>query len=411
MARYTQYEHYEMAGSPKEEASTEKGGGFSATVDLLVPWGIRTLVAADIVGNAQAYPRIWQPNDPSAARAVNASVEPFTAATTQDSILSPGMASYQYAKLTIKYKLQAETSDFCTESVEPSAEFMTLPPQNFARGTDLQVCVDRAKKLDMDDPSFPVSNLGYGRFASGKNGDDTMVTEEHKHFTYTAMGAGAQTEHFPDMPKPKTLADPPDGQAQSQYVAHSTSGSEGPGRLYRKLDYTITFYRVCQLPWWHSKGRAMNLFDLIDCVNDRPIATKLMGITFQPETLLFNPPTMRRRWNYTSFPYWELTYKFTYMPGLTQKGEYGGWNRYWNETIQDYDYLYTYDTLYADLSTSTTGLTGETTHAGIGIASDINANVTNAITRHWKRYRNFQLADFTPAFNLDMNLSPWQQNP
>src|ERR1035437_9217207 len=159
---YTIYPHAEMPGSPRENASTDKGGGFTADVDLMVPWNYRNSVAADIVGNAQLYPRI----PASRARAISASISPIEAATRQ---LTPGMADYDYAKVSIKYKLQAETSDFCSESVEPSSEFITLPPDDFARGGDLADAVQQAK----DDTT------GFPGLASGKSGDATIYTVEY----------------------------------------------------------------------------------------------------------------------------------------------------------------------------------------------------------------------------------------
>jgi hypothetical protein len=354
MPGYTSYPHSELPGSPKESMSIEKGGGFSADVELLVPWNYRQFVAAEIVGNCQLYPRA----PASGARAVSCAMEPFEPSPQAESALSPGIATYEYSKLSLKYKIQAETSDFISESLEPSSEMVTLNPCNFAQGTELENTINKMA-------SYPVFCQVAGVPTGQRNGDETIYTTD------------CQTMESGNIPDVVTIdqAGNKDGRGGGTSI--------DIGRFQRKMEYTITFYRVVSVP--------QVVCELVDCVNATPMTSRLLGITFPEDTLLFGPPSLKRRWNYTTFPYWEVTYKFVYQKA--------GWNRWWNpQKTPDaqggqYDYLYVKK------------LGAEPTVTPIeGSSDEITWNRTE-----WKRYYNFPRADLNQAFTgLNLNVAPWQ---
>jgi hypothetical protein len=247
MSAYSTVEHEEMASSPTEEGTSEGGASFTATVTLKTPWRKRLLLASDIVGNFSLYPQAPE----SGARAISASIKPFDAAVDQASGYI-GMASYEYALVTIKYQLKAETGDFITESLEPAVEMMTLNHEGFRWS-------NKNRKW--------------------KKGDD--------------------------VPPPTPILE-----------------NEAPGRLCRMMEYKVTMMRMPSIP--------QAVVDYVDCVNDKTVTPKLLqGISFPAETLLYNPPTCSRKWNFSQWPYWEISYHFTYRAS--------GWNKFWNNKLQDYD--------------------------------------------------------------------------
>lgn len=345
---YTQYQHAEFDDSPQEEASTEKGGGFNATVHLMVPWSQRTLVAGDIVGQAQLYPRIPD----SGARAVSCSIKPFKAAVNEVAN-QPGMATYAYADMTIHYKLQAETADFISESLEPSAEFLTMNTQDCAWGAEF------LKYKDYLEPS--------DQYPQPKVGDDKLILP-------LKDSTGTRT----------TLT------IQTFKQDETGSSSAQVGRIQRTLDYIITFYRVMGLP--------DNLGDYVDCVNDKEVNARLLNQKFERGTLLFNPPQMKRKWNYTTFPFWELTYKLTWKKM--------GWNWYWSTKLeQDGMDPARPDEYVWDMKTKKYVSTEQGGYDCVYVRGPVT---DGGRYQTWYMWDNFPYKDFTPAFTLDMNLSPYQ---
>jgi hypothetical protein len=389
--------HWELPGSPKEDASTEKGGSFTANVDLLTPWAHRHALAAEIIGNAQLYPRLPE----SGARACSCSIKPFEAAIdSENPTLYPGSSSYELAQVSIKYKLEAETSDFVTESLEPTGEMMTLNPTLFYKASELVRCHEKIK-TDLDEmPDYNVDwmkQLLQDNFSVTYDEHQEIGVDEDVLLPRFVPGRGLfrQYEAFAE---PATL----------------TKEDQGPSRQCYGLLYTLTFHRVIILP---QVLVDLN-YSMINCVNRDPLVTRLLGITFPPETVLFLPPTARRRWNWTAYPYWELTYK------LSWKRE--GWNLFWNprfygdsvstsphsvstaSTVSTAQHKYTVENSFNDFTKTAGGYdcfyTKDRSQTIL-----INANTGAVGYTKYKRYRNFPLADFAPAFELDMNISPWAE--
>ena len=270
MAYSNLYWHCELDGSPSEKGANEGSGSFSSTVKLMVNWQDRIGILNEIVGGFQLYPRYPD----SGARATNGSSTPFKARTGNEP-QDTGFAAYDYAEVTIEYKLKAETGDLISESFDPTAEFMTL---------------------------------------------------DYKKFQWKTAPGKALTEN------------------------------EAPGKLIKGLEYGIVFYMVEEIPAWIIDPES----GLIETVNAAAVESKLLGLTFQPGTLLFQPPKCSRKWNFTKKPYWQLDLKLSYKKD--------GWNNFWRADIQDYDIM--------QVNTGTV------------------ANPT------WEDYDNFESGDFNQIWTL-----------
>jgi hypothetical protein len=102
--------------------------------------------------------------------------------------------------------------------------------------------------------------------------------------------------------------------------------AEAPGHLVRGLDYKVTLHKVMFIP--------SAVLDLVGCVNDSPVAARFLGLTFPPETLLYNPPTTQRRITVETVEAWTLNYRFTFRPTGWNKfyrKKTGKWERIWKK--------------------------------------------------------------------------------
>lgn len=127
---------HEAEGSPQENFSAETG--FNATVMLRVPWNDRYAVMDDILQNQYTYPRC----PGSQCNALSGSCRPAPAPGQLVATGTGGsLAEYTEALLTILYSQKIHrdegggpTPDVFAESIEPSAEFITLNPKKFRWG-------------------------------------------------------------------------------------------------------------------------------------------------------------------------------------------------------------------------------------------------------------------------------------
>ena len=110
-----------------ENFDVDNGSTFQSV--LICNWANRDDVASDLLGNARPYPRYTA----SQARAKTASIVPFGGYTIGDGSLQVPLQ----AKITVTYSRFAEQSgdDIISESIEPSAEFLTQNPDNFRWGS------------------------------------------------------------------------------------------------------------------------------------------------------------------------------------------------------------------------------------------------------------------------------------
>lgn len=121
--------HAEMAGSPTELWDYK---GFKATRKLLVDWLDRfTAVEGFLTFPGELYPYNTSIN----ARARSGAMQPFPAKTAED---VTGRTKYDKAIITIGYQTpdsnephQVDDVNIVSESLEPTAEFMTLDVSDF----------------------------------------------------------------------------------------------------------------------------------------------------------------------------------------------------------------------------------------------------------------------------------------
>ncbi len=117
----------EMPDSPQESWDSD---GLKATVRLMCAWGERNLLIIEkLSGAGELYPRL----PGSKARARSASAVPAPGKLTED---APGYAEYESAIVTVEYNVKgpSEDEELYTESIEPTAEFFTLPVDEFLWG-------------------------------------------------------------------------------------------------------------------------------------------------------------------------------------------------------------------------------------------------------------------------------------
>lgn len=89
-----------------------------------------------------------------------------------------------------------------------------------------------------------------------------------------------------------------------------------PSKLIVTFDYVLTLYR--------RLGVSYLAKELIGHVNDSPILALLIGMNFEPESLLFNPPSVQVHSGPDGFKELTVTYRFTYRKP--------NWNKFWNKT-------------------------------------------------------------------------------
>jgi hypothetical protein len=103
---------------------------------------------------------------------------------------------------------------------------------------------------------------------------------------------------------------------------------EAPGKLIKGFNWNYTRHRMLTIPvvYWN----------LISKVNDSPITSLTLGITFPAETLLFNPPRLARQvTSIGSSTYgvaWTVSLLMTYKPD--------GWNKFWRGQDNGWQSIY-----------------------------------------------------------------------
>lgn len=232
-------DYVELDGSPKESIGEN---GFEATRELICPWDDRLTLAVQLSGDAtagagavtytaaQRYPR-----NPAASVA-SVAIAPFGGKCLPEGG-DTKVAKYDYALLTTRYSIVdfdsesgGDTEAFVSESLEPTAEFITLPGGIYKWG----------------------------------NTSGPWLTDE-----------------------------------------------ESPGFLVRGCDWVYTRHKMPFIP--------PATLSLVGYVNNAAIFSFSLGLTFAKETLLYQPPTLRRQRTASGVGAWELTYRFSYRPGTWNK--------------------------------------------------------------------------------------------
>lgn len=113
--------------APLEQIS--RAGGFIATATLKCPWSNREAVIDDLLSNLVPYPRF--PSSGAKARQASAT---FFGGTIADG----GLMVPPYARITVAYSQgedEDESGNIFSETLEPSAEFITVSPLHFRWGS------------------------------------------------------------------------------------------------------------------------------------------------------------------------------------------------------------------------------------------------------------------------------------
>jgi hypothetical protein len=100
--------------------------------------------------------------------------------------------------------------------------------------------------------------------------------------------------------------------------------AEAPGRLYQSCNIVRTLYYVANVP--------PEVLSLVGKVNDAPWVSGLLGLTFDTETLLYQPPNVGRKIATNGSDGYTMATKFTYKPQ--------GWNTYWRAKTQSFEQQY-----------------------------------------------------------------------
>lgn len=123
----------ELAGSPTER---NESSNLAATMRVKVDWADRYQAQSELLGSN--YPH--RTDVPMFCQNVN--IDPLPAQALPDGVIpNSQLTSYEFAVLTLTFR-SANPNDaieingrFITETLEPTAEFMTLPHEDFAWGS------------------------------------------------------------------------------------------------------------------------------------------------------------------------------------------------------------------------------------------------------------------------------------
>lgn len=230
-------EPFELYQTVEETWANDK---LSAKVQLLCPWSQRYGILSNILTAQLEWP--YLPG--SSILAIDGSIKPFQGSKNTD---DGSGNQYVDAVVSVNFELASKTQSGAVfqESLEPTAEFLTLPYQDF-------------------------------RWAS--------------------------------------------------ITGDALKKEEAPGRLEIGCDYNVTWNRLSSIP-----AQALTL---IGCVNNAPVVSQKLNLTFGAETLLFNPPKISRSIDPSnpSQSKYQMACKFTYRSS--------GWNQFWRAKTGSFARIY-----------------------------------------------------------------------
>jgi len=99
---------------------------------------------------------------------------------------------------------------------------------------------------------------------------------------------------------------------------------EAPGRLVRGLDYVHTRHRMTSV--------SPAVLSLVGYVNAGAMYAPTLGLSFAAQTLLYNPPSLSKKYTTTGSDFTVGTFRFTFKPN--------GWNTFWRQATQAYEAMY-----------------------------------------------------------------------
>lgn len=106
-------------------------------------------------------------------------------------------------------------------------------------------------------------------------------------------------------------------------VSQKLKEGEEPGKLHRGLRLVRTLYNLTAIN--------SNILTLPGKVNSTSYVSALLGLTFPADTLLFIPPQISRTYTTAGASAWTVQLGWEYKEN--------GWNKYWRQETQAWDYI------------------------------------------------------------------------
>lgn len=105
---------------------------------------------------------------------------------------------------------------------------------------------------------------------------------------------------------------------------------EAPGKLVKGLNLVRTFYKV-------PPPLPIQILDAVGGVNASGESAPILGLSFDKETLLYQPPNLSRtiKTDGTGFAF-TIKMKYSYKPQ--------GWNKFWRSKTQEMEEIYDFET-------------------------------------------------------------------
>jgi hypothetical protein len=178
-----------------------------------------------------------------------------------------------------------------------------------------------------------VSFAPFSEDVEDEDGDTTRARYSHAQLTVTygnATFAGdpdnADAPLFEETLEPwaEFLTQPAQGFKWGSTTGDALKDEEAPGKLFRGVNWVYTRPSVINIP--------PAVLSLCGSVNSNAIHAKSLNLDFAAETLLYNPPLLRRAVTSDGTGAWSLEYRFSYKPQ--------GWNRFWRAKTQAWDRIY-----------------------------------------------------------------------
>lgn len=98
--------------------------------------------------------------------------------------------------------------------------------------------------------------------------------------------------------------------------------AEAPATQFKGLNLVRTYHRQSSIP-------SMVIDTAVGSVNDADYTSSLLGLTFNEEGLLFQPPTLSRSITTAGSKGWKIVLKFSYKPQ--------GWNKFFRAKSNDWE--------------------------------------------------------------------------
>lgn len=164
---------------------------------------------------------------------------------------------------------------------------------------------------------------------SGLNYDEALLDLTFESVTRKEDNNSGEVTVYDESIEPtaEMLTLPPNDFRWGSAAGEVLKTEEAQGRLELGLDYVVTLYNLMSIP--------ASVLTLGGKSNDAPIVSKSLGLTFDTETLLFNPPKITRKISLGKTSFYTLQVRYTHKPNT--------WNKFWRagkNPTPGYDYIY-----------------------------------------------------------------------